>query len=126
MNYDLKVAIETYFIENWTDTSIQFEGEVFDYEGLDEWISLKFIPVSNDMYAFGGSGQRVVNNSQLQVFCYAKQVPYTYDLMKSVSTFLNSVQLGNIYFNIGQDRAVIDLSNGFFEGQTIFEVNNFN
>lgn len=126
MNYDLKVAIENYFITNWTTTQIQFEGQVFDYEGLDEWIALKFIPVSNDMYAFGGTGQRIVNNSQLQVFCYTKQVPYTYDLMKSVSTFLNSVQLGNIYFNIGQDRAVIDLSNGYFEGQTIFEVNNFN
>ena len=125
--FNIKASIEQYFIDNWSDTDIQFEGLNFDYSNLDSWISLKYIPVENISYAFDGTyNGRIKYNAQLKVFCYAKSVPLAFKLGDDVKTFLNNVSLpNNIEVYIGQDRGANDLGNGYFETEAIFKINQF-
>lgn len=124
-----KVALETYFINNWTETQIQYEGVPFDYDTLTEWVSLKFVPQQNNSYGFDGSSTGRINyNAQLQVFVYAKQVPLCYALADEILSFLNGVNVGgNVETSVGQVQgSAIQLDNGWYEQMITFDVNNYN
>jgi len=126
MTLEIKSTLEQYFIDNWTQTQIQFDGVDFDYSNIDSWISLVYTPVENNLIGFDGSSVgRIRNNAILKVFCYAKTVPLTYKLSDDVKAFLNGKQFSDIKVSIGQDRGATNLDNGFFEVLTIFEVNKF-
>jgi hypothetical protein len=114
--YDIKVALDQYFLDNWSQTSIQFQGQALDTTALDDFISLVYTPSLNDCYGLdGGSVGRIEYVGNLKVFCYAKNPTLAYKLADDVKTFLNGVELGNIKVTIGQDGNANDLENGFYE-----------
>lgn len=113
---ETKRSLEQHFIDNWTTTSIQFDGVAFSYTGLTSWISLVYVPAYSSQYAFDGTTQgRVLEEGVLKVFCYAKSVPLAFQLADSVKTFLNGVVVNNVEVHIGNDSAASNLGNGFFE-----------
>lgn len=116
-----KIALETYIKTNWTTTSIQWEGVSFDYQGKTNWISVKYVGVSNEAY-FGG---RKSTNAQLQVFCYDKTSTKAHILADSVSAALSCKQIGDIEIRVGQIQgSTLNLDNGYFELMITFEINN--
>jgi len=123
-----KQTIEQYFIDSWVLTPIQFDGTEIDVSTNDDWISLKYVPVKNSNYGMDGTLRgRTKYNGQLQVFCYAKNVPLTYTLADSVLEFLSSrVLASDINVDIGQAQGnAIDTDNNFYEMLVTFEVNNY-
>lgn len=121
-----KAGIEQYFINGWTQTSIQFEGVHFDYSSLTKWISLKFAPILNDQYAYDGSNTGRVNyTGQMQVFCYAQNSPLAYKLADDVITFLSGKHIGTIEIGFGQaEGSALRLDSGIFEMMITFIVEN--
>ena len=121
-----KAGIEQFFITNWTQTSIQFEGVPFDYSSLTKFISLKFSPISNDQYAYDGSSTGRVNyTGQMQVFCYAQNSPLAYKLADDVIAFLSGKDIGTIEIGYGQaEGSAIKLDSGHFEMMVTFRVEN--
>lgn len=111
-----KSTIETHFINNWTDTSIQFDGVPFNYESLDSWISIVYSPALNSNITQSGlTTPSMVREAVLKVFCYAKTVPLAFSLSDSVQSFINNVQIGNVIVGVGFDSTANNLQNGFFE-----------
>lgn len=126
MTADIKATIEQEFLSNWSTTPIQFEGVKFDYTGKDSWVSLVYTPVVSDRYGFNGTAIGRVRYVGIQkVFCYAKNPTKAYKLADAVKTFLNGKEINGLVFDIGQDRAVLDLNNGYFETVVNTEVVNF-
>lgn len=125
MTADIKKDIEKYFIANWTATKIQFEGVNTNITD-DEYIGLVYNPVLNERYAFDGTNSGRVRQLGIQkVFCYAKNTTKAYTLADTVKTFLNGAEFNGLDFEIGQDRMVVDLENGFFEVLVETQVNKF-
>lgn len=119
----IKSSLEQHFIDTWTDTSIQFDGEPFDYELLDNWVSLVYTPAINSQYGFDGTvSGRILSEGVLKVFCYAKNVPLSFDLADNVKAFLNGVNVNNVEVGIGSDSASSNLGNGLFEVPVTFPV----
>jgi len=63
-------------------------------------------------------------NGQLQVFCYAENVPLTYALADDVIEFLSSRTIAsNVVVKIGQSQGnAINADNNFYEMLVTFEV----
>lgn len=126
---DARGTIEKYFYDNWTQTQIQFEGQILDINPLDDFISLKFVPVANNQYAYDGTSTgRIEVLGDMQVFCYAKNPPKTYILADSVISFLSGKKLGidvNIEYGQGVGSAK-NMDNGFFELLISFKVKSYN
>jgi len=120
-----KIDIEQYFIDTWTQTPIAFDGVAFNHSGVNDWISLKYVPIQNDSYAMDGNlNGRIKYNGQFQVFCYAENVPLTYALADDVISFLSSRIVGiGTSVKVGQPRGnAIDADNNFYEMLVTFEV----
>lgn len=119
--FTIKSTIEQYFLDNWTNTSIKFEGQPLDYTSNDSFIVLKYVGVSN--FGFYGTGNHT--NGQLQVFCYAKNPVDSYKLSDSVCSFVKCLNLSNdIHTLIPQQQgSAINLDNAFFETFVTVEVN---
>lgn len=116
-----KANLETYLQSNWTQTTIQFEGVPFNYNGLEKWISLKYVGVSNEAFIQGQA-----TNGQLQVFCYSKNSPLCHKLADDVSTLLSCKMVSDVEVSIGQVQgSALNLDNGFFELLVTFEVNQY-
>ncbi len=116
-NYNIKVALDTHFKTNWTQTKVQFHGQQLDMSGESSFISLIYAPLDNTPYGFNGTAQGRIEYGGLQkVFCYAKNPTKALKLADDVKTFLNGIELpNNIHVNIGQDTTPRDLGNGFWE-----------
>ena len=126
MTADIKIAIEMYFNTKWTTTPIQYEG-VKLATIPDKYIGLIYNPVLNEQYAFDGTTTGRIRHVGIQkVFCYAKSTTLAYKLADDVKTFLNGLELNGIVFQIGQDRSVLDLENGYFECLVQTELVKFN
>lgn len=116
-SYDIKVALDTHFQDNWIQTKIQFHGQELDTSAETSFISLIYAPIENTPYGINGSANGRIKYSGLQkVFCYAKNPTKALKLADNVKTFLNGIDLpGNIHIEIGQDGSPVDLNNGFYE-----------
>lgn len=122
-NYDVKKDLDTYFQNNWTETSIQFQGQQLDTTGLDKFISLIYNPVENDAYGFDGSATGRLKYAGLyKVFCYAKNPTKAFLLADQVKAFFNGKEVGNITIGIGQDGSSTDLGIDFEEVLCSFDV----
>jgi len=121
-SYATKMALETYIQANWTQTSVQWEGEPFSTASLSKWISVKYVGVSNEQ---GFSGRKALN-AQLQVFAYTKHPPLSHKLADDISAMLSCLQLGDIEVRVGQVQgSALKMDNGFYEVLVTFEVDNY-
>lgn len=123
-NSDIKIALDTYFIDNWTTTDIQPQGQEIDVTAINDFISILYQPVLNDTIGINGTDNgRIRFVGLYKVFCYAKNFNKALVLADGVKSFLNGKQLSNgIYVKIGQDGTPSDLGNGFIEIATSFDV----
>lgn len=122
---EIREKLEQYFIDNWTQTQIQFEGVAIGIDGIDKWISLVYVPVENKTIGFDGTTTgRVRNNGQLKVFCYAKNIQLAVKLADDVKEFLDGKTISNgiVQIGVGQDSGAVDLENSFFEVLVVFEI----
>ena len=115
---DIMIDINTQFQSNWTHTPIQYEGVNFD--SVDEWISLKLIPIENT----ANTCNRVYNNLQLQVLCYSTNHTKVMMLSDKVSEFASCIDLASCHLSVGSYDGLgcIPLENGVSFLNTIFEV----
>ena len=125
--FNIKSALDAYFIANWNmvTTPIQFQGTVIA-PTTDTWLGLVYSPSYNDTYGLDGTATgRIEYMGNLKVFCYAKNATQAYVLADSVKTFLNGLQLTDIYLQIGQDGTATDMGNGYFECLASFPLQQF-
>ena len=123
-NSDIKIALDTYFQDNWTSTPIQFQGQSLDTASIDSFISLIYSPVENETYGLDGTENgRILYSGLYKIFCYAKNYNKVLILADEVKTFLNGKEFPeSMHIGIGQDGSPTDLDNGFIEILTIFNV----
>ena len=115
----IKKTLEEHFIDNWTDTPIQHDGQTINYDGVDSFISLKYVAVSNTLYY---SGKKTTG--QLQIFCYAKSTSLAYQLSDTVFNFIKCLDLDNdVHTKTPQVQgSAINLDGEFFEVFTFVPV----
>jgi len=130
-NSDIKIALDTYFQDNWTSTGIQYQGEneprvggtLTDPTTLDSFISLAYSPIKNESFGFDGTTNgRILYSGLYKIFCYAKNYNQVLILADEVKTFLNGKELDDIHLGIGQDSEINDLGNGFIQILSSFHV----
>lgn len=119
MQYDIKAEIEQYFIDNWINTPIQFQG--VDFDQPNAWISLIFIPIERTANTCG----RVMSNAQLKILCYDTNPSMAIKLMDEVNTFFDCKTLTKSYSGAGNadGLGIIDLLNNTYEVATLYEIN---
>ena len=118
MLYDIKLAVEQYAIANWTLTPIQFMGS--DFESLDKWISLRFVPIERVSNTCG----RKLTLVQMRVLCYESNPTKVFDLVDKANSFFDCLDIGNISIGTGTNDGlgVQPLDNGTYELVTLFDV----
>ena len=127
MTATIKKAIETYFLSNWSTTSIQWEGTSLNYDSKTSYIGLIYNPIENDRYGFDGTTTGRIRCAGIQqVRCYAKNRTKAYELADSIKTFLNGKQISNIVFDIGQDETAIELDNNWQQVNVNFDTIKYN
>ena len=119
-SFNVKSTIDKYFQDNWSTTTIQFEGQSLD---IAKMISLQYAPVENVAYGYDGSSTgRIEYAGIYKVFCYDTNPVKVMQLADLVKTFLNGKELDNIKIDIGQDGSANDLENGYYECLVRFSV----
>ncbi len=122
-SHNIKEDLDSYFQDNWTETSIQYHGQTLDISSLDDFVSLIYSPVLNEQYGMSGNcTERIEYNGVYKVFCYAKNPMKSHILADLVKVFFDGKQIGNITVNLGQDRMATDLKNGLYEVLVSFDV----
>lgn len=118
-SFKIKSTLEEYFMDNWTQTQIQNDGQTIEYTGIDSFISLKYVAVSNTTYY---SGKKTTG--QLQIFCYAKSSTLSYQLSDTVFNFIKCLDLDNdVHTKTPQVQgSAINLDGEFFEVFTFVPV----
>jgi hypothetical protein len=121
---DMSAEIEVYFIDNWSDTVVQFPDRDFDTDSLDEYIELNFAPTQNILNGFNGTSQgRIQYNGMSLIGCYHKNKKKALELADTVGAFLNGKELPyNINIGIPQPKEAIDLGNDFWLVRVLFTV----
>jgi len=130
-NSDIKIALDTYFQDNWTTTGIQYQGEdeprvagvLTDPTTLDSFISVGYYPIENESYGFDGTANgRILYSGIYKIFCYAKNHNQVLILADAVKTFLNGKELNDMHVGIGQDGSPNNIGSGFIEILSSFGV----
>ena len=118
---------EIHFTTNWTATQIQLPDKVFDYAGLDTFISINFYPTLNNKIGFDGTTNgRIASYGMSSIFCYHKKKKLALKLADDVKAFFNGVELPkDIHVGVGQDVPAIELDNAYYEARVNFEVSQY-
>jgi len=124
---DMEAECEIYFTTNWTDTSIQLPDAPFDYSALTSWVAINFYPTVNDQIGMDGTTSgRIAHYGLSSIFCYHKKKKLALKLADDIKTFFNGQELPkDIHVDIGIDKPVVDLENGWWEAKVNFEVKQF-
>jgi len=111
-SFKIKSTLEQYFIDNWTQTQIQNDGQTIEYTGIDSFISLKYVGIGNKSLLGSQS-----TSAQLQIFCYAKSTTLAYKLSDDVATFIKCKDLDNdVHSTVPQQTgSALNLDGEFFE-----------
>ncbi len=67
---DTKIAIDTLFKDNWTDTPIHYSGVSFDSTNIPQWINVIYDPLSGGNTGVGGSS--TISKGLVHVVCWAE------------------------------------------------------
>ena len=115
---DIKKEIDQYFDTNWTLTPIQFETAGFVVG--ESWISLSFVPIARVQ----NSCQRVFEESQLKILCYATSALKLMELADAVNQFADCLTLSSCSLSVGDPDGlgVQPLDNDVYELALIFTV----
>ncbi len=111
----IKNILETYLIDNWTETQVQFEGVTYG-NSTDTWISVKTIPVESEEYEIaGGAVPKVKHTVLFKVFCYAPNPVEAFTLSDTVTAFFDGERISDVYMGIGQRSGALDIQKDIFE-----------
>lgn len=91
---DTKIAVNTWFNTNWTDTLIHFYGLDWDITGKEEWILVAYEPMQlrQDSIDFAGYKQ----NGKIIVSFYARKENRTFELLDILMNKLKTVDINNL------------------------------
>jgi len=124
----LKIEIEKYFVDHWTQTPIQFQGSTFTQ--ASEWISVVFIPLDRSLYAFDGGNGRKMDTVMVKVLSYSDNPTKTLGLEDDVRAFLECIEVPNNNARVGMGKpdglGVLDLENGVFEASSTYLIQSYN
>ena len=107
-----------------------FRSSDFTQPTGGKWISLVFIPIARDTYAFDGQNGRSVDLVQFKVLSYGTNATQALGLDDDVRTFLECFSIPNNDAKVGNGvpdgLGIIDLDNDVFEIGSLYEINSYN
>lgn len=130
--FKYKKDIDRYFMENWHNSAIQFDGASFNMPQNNRWISVKLIPLQRDLIGMDGQGGRKSSTLQLQVLCYDTSATQSYALAQEVMEWLEcrEIDAGNgtklkVGLAEGDGNGAVPLENGIYETMIQFDIINY-
>ena len=124
----IKATVEQYFLDNWTDTPIDWAGQAFSVPTDREYISLQFIPFDRTNYAFDSTNGIQKDDTILKVRSYSNNPQKSYQIQDKVIAFLEGKQFGNTYYRIAKPdgNGAVDMENNIHETTTKFITDTWN
>ena len=124
------ITLETHFKDNWTLTPIQYEGDNFKAP-VGPWISLVFVPVDREIYAYDGADGRAKDLMLMRVYSYDKTPTKAMALSDEVKAFIECYEYDSARVGLGLpdvtgNSGVMSLENNIFESAIMFQVTNYN
>lgn len=125
---EIKSTVEQFFLDNWIDSPIDWNGEDFEVPTDKEYISLQFIPFDRNKYAFDGTNGRSKDDTMLKVRSYSNNPQKSFQLQDKVILFLEDQQFGNTYYRIAKPdgNGAVDFENDIYETTTNFITDTWN
>lgn len=127
---DLKVGIDTKFVNEWVATPIQWDGLDFKSPTDKKWIGLKFTPIDRKAYAFDGSDGRTTDKALLEVSIYGSSSTESLSIGDDVKAFIENWNYTSIDAKVGlgvpDGHGVINLENDIFESVLTFQITRYN
>lgn len=120
---DMKIAIDTYFSDNWTECPVHYQGMTFTQPSDAKWIHIMFTPIEREQYGFGDAC--ATNIAQLRILSYGDTPNASLTLDGDVQTFIENYYWGtgnNVETAEPDGLGIIDLDNGVFETSTLYIV----
>ena len=128
-----KNVIDKYFMDNWTDTPISYEGVPFSHPKDGKWIHVAFLVYDRQVYGMDGRTGRKKDWGKIVVRCYDSSPTLSMRLANKVQLFLECIAItaddGNdimIDMGISDEFGAVDLDNGIFEVQLSFKCIKYN
>ncbi len=112
----MKQEIEQKFLDEWTETPIQFD--IVDYSTATDsaWVSLMFDPLSREEIGFGGSCSRKMDTAFIKVLCFETSPTKVLMLEDKVKEFMECYTFSTVgaYTRVGEPNGegINNLENG--------------
>jgi len=123
---EISAETEIFFKDNWTQTPLEYItlSEPLDTSDMDEYISIKYFSLpTNRVIGLDGGNGRKTSQGYLRVMCYQRSEIKALGLADDVCTFFDCKQLPkDISVGIGQDEAVIDMTNNWYEVKLTYDI----
>ena len=121
---EVTAEAEIYFLDNWTDTEIQYPSTDFEHSDTEEWIAIDTYPLLLSCVGLDGTTKgRTMLECQTRIFCYHRVLKEAIALADDVKDFFNGVALPkDINVGLAQYSSPVDLGNGFYEVKVLFDI----
>ena len=126
----VKVALEKYFSDNWTETPIRFQGDKLKPD--TRFIEINFIPIDRTIYSTGNGRGRKRDLIQFKISCFDSSSTLVFGLEDKVREFLECYEESDTDYNfyvgegVPSGRGATALDNGVFVSISLYEVRNYN
>ena len=119
---EMKIQIETYFKDNWTQTPIHYQGMRFIPPSTHNWVSITFTPIDRESH---GSGCIATDIAQVRVLSYGNTPNASLELDGDVGAFLENYSWNSASIVGARDYdglGILDMENGAFETSSLYSV----
>ncbi len=126
----MKQEIEKKFLDNWTETPIQFD--IADYSTATDtaWVSLMFDPLEREVYGMDGHTGRKKDTAYIKVLCFETSPTKVLLLEDKVKAFMECYKFITVGANAGvghpDGNGITNLENGVWFSTLQFYVTAYN
>ncbi len=126
----LKIELEQYFVDNWTETPIQFQGNDYTAPIDNRWIYIEFIPIDRAIYSMGCPFPYSMDTVMLRVYARDTTPTASLSLDDEVRTFIECFQMSSVTATVGDGvpdgLGIVDLGNSIFETASNYTIEAYN